>query len=915
MGAGSPIGRTEVLAEAWRWLTDQHSLLVTGPPGAGRSTVLHALADRATAAGTRVLRSAPGPAEAELPFATLIDLLAGFAAADWARLPADWRAALARVEQARPAALSAADRLAVRLAVLRLLTAAAPVLLVIDDLPWVDPASAEVLRFVSRRVRRLPVRVLAAVRGRTTPPELRELCPEPVRVLPVPPLAEPALGELLEAHLGTRFPRPWLSRIAAVSGGNPRWALAIGQELAQLPALPTLVGALPVPAEVRAALREHLPELPASVRQTLLFVAAAGEAVAPQPAPTVGMLRRAGRGRVVADLAVASAQGVVSVDGGGRIRFTDAAVAAALYADLPAPARRRVHAALAAAVADPIARARHRALAAPGPSEAVARALMRAAQVARERGEPAVAAELGVLAADRTPGAERAAGRLVRAARDALAAGHRAWAQQIAEAVLAAVRARRPRVEAWLVLLDASGQALARTDALLRQALAETRNAPGLRARVGLRLGAKLLVEGAPEPALVESRRCEALAARAGDSATRLQALCLQATAELVLGRPELSATLQRAEQLAAGRADVPLLQGPRHVAARALLHADRLAEARQLIRQLLAQAERDGRPEDVVGVLLNLAEVDLRAGRCGPARQAAARARRVAREAGLSDGPGLAVAALVEAVAGDPARARAWAERGVGVSGVDGDRFFLLRNLHALGVAELLSGDAAAAVTALRRADELAAGMGELDPALFRFHADLAEALVAAQQLAEAAEVISRAQLAAQRCGRDGVRAELERASGVRALALGQVGEAADRLRAAAAASTDLPLAQVRALLALGVAERRRRRRAAAREAFEQAWELASRCQAETWVRRAAAELTRAAPVAGGELTALELRIAELVAEGATNKQVARAVSISVKTVEAYLTRVYRKLRVRSRTELASWLASVKYI
>lgn len=917
VGTRAPVGRDDLLAEAWHWLSEQHSVVLIGPPGAGRSILIEVLADRATAAGLRVLRAAPTEAESRLPFLALIDLLSGLDGIERERLPTAWRDLLAALERGEPVAETDRDRMTIRLAVVRLLAVAGPTLLVLDDLQWVDPDTTEVLRYLGRRLRQAPVQALAAIRtDGAAPAELIDLCPAPARVLALPPLLEPELDTLLAEHLGARLPRPWLTRVAAASGGNPRRALAIGQELRQLPTLPALTEPVPVPAELRVAARPRLTRLPTPVRHTLLLVSAATVGVAgTAPAPTAAVLRRAGRRRAAADLAIAADQEVVTLDGGGQVRFTDPLLGLILYQEAPEPLRRRAHAALSDAVPDPVVRAQHRALASVEPSEPLARALLRAAATVRRRGAPEIAAELAVLAADRSPAPGHAAGRLIQAATDALAAGHYAWAKQLAEAVLAVATRRRQRVAAWLVLLDAAGQALPHTDPLLQRAIAEAQDVAELRAQVGLRLVAKLLVQGAPESALTEARRCVELTERTRDTGALAQALCLRATAELVLGRPELTDTLHRVRRLAAAGTDLPLLQGPRHLAARALLHTDQLVQARTQLRELLAEAERYRRPEDVVGMLLNLAEVDLRAGWCASARQAAARARQVARAADLSAGPGLALSALAEAVAGDPDTAREWAERGAQLSEADGDRFFLLRNLHALGMAAMLAGDQEGALPPLRRAGELGAAMGELDPALFRFDTDLAEALIADQRLDEAAEVIAQAQARAKRCGRNSVVASLERAQALRELALGQVDTAAEGLQAAAAALTGLPLEQARSLLALGVAERRRRRRGAARAAFAQAWEIFTRAGAAVWAARAAAELTPVEPAADGTLTGVERRIAELVATGATNQQVARALSVSIKTVESYLTRIYRKLRVRSRTELAARLATLDNI
>ncbi|MDV7223579.1 helix-turn-helix transcriptional regulator, partial [Streptomyces prunicolor] len=252
--------------------------------------------------------------------------------------------------------------------------------------------------------------------------------------------------------------------------------------------------------------------------------------------------------------------------------------------------------------------------------------------------------------------------------------------------------------------------------------------------------------------------------------------------------------------------------------------------------------------------------------------------------------------------------------------SEADGDRLFLLRALAVLGQAELLTGDprgAAAAVEALHRVKELGAAMSAADPPLLHWYSDLAEALVVLGETDAAGVVIDEARTRVSVDAPGSVLAALERAEGLREAGLGRAKEGTVRLRAAVDRLRQLPLPVdlVRALIALGAVERRARHRNAARTALGEALETATRIGAVPLAARARDELARLE--AGDrdgegrpELTPTEARVAELVGGGATNREVAAELFISVKTVEGTLSRIYRKVGVRSRTALAHAMA-----
>jgi DNA-binding CsgD family transcriptional regulator len=199
-------------------------------------------------------------------------------------------------------------------------------------------------------------------------------------------------------------------------------------------------------------------------------------------------------------------------------------------------------------------------------------------------------------------------------------------------------------------------------------------------------------------------------------------------------------------------------------------------------------------------------------------------------------------------------------------------------------------------------------------EPGLTRFVPDLVEALVAVDRLDEAEDHLTWFGANAERLRRPSGQGSAARCSGFLAAARGDLAGASTQFEAALAyhEAAPIPFDRARTLLALGAARRRAKERRAARTALQQARDVFASLGAATWTQRAAAELARIGGRApsSGELTPVERRVAELVAAGRTNREVAAALFLSTRTVEGHLSRVYGKLGVRSRVELTRKLA-----
>jgi len=882
------------------------ALVLEGEAGIGKTTLWEEGRRLAAERGFALASARPAESEASLPYAALADLLEPLLRADRERLPDAQRAALDAALEGSGASAVAVSRAALRL--VQLAAERGRLLLAIDDVQWLDPPSESALAFVVRRLAGVAAGVLAARRsGEPLPAPLgldRALGARLASVR-VGPLSLGELDVVLRSSLGVGLSRPKIGRLHRACGGNPLYALEIAR----------LAGeeaggdeALPVPPQLGSVLAERVRLLPEEARSAALLASAALQ-------PTVRLVERASGGS--SGLAQAVEHDVLAVDR-DRLRFTHPLLAAATYAAAPPWERREAHARLAGAADGALERAHQLARATEDPDEEVAAELEAAAELAAARGVPDAAADLAEHAARLTPPSGGRLSRLAAAATFRLSAGDPDGARETLEDVCAALPAGPDRARVLARLADVvNPRDPRRAITLTRQALEEAEGEPALAVEIHLGLGTILWNTGSLERSLEHVREAVRLAEQVGDDQLLAMSLGELLHAEAVLGLPFSREIGARALELERRLDDLPPSSYSRPSIELAIVHTanDRLDEARPLFDAALRRIEAAGDEAIRWGVLARLSDLELRAGNFAEALRTAREAVELVR---LLDYPGLEryalapyAAALAHVGALDDAydAARSTLELSEGSE----NRLTALRALGTLGLVALSGGAADEAWSVLEpAAAELEAiGAGEL--AVFGIAQN---AIDAAAQLGRLDDVERLAGWVEQRgrpSGRAWHRAIAARGRALAAAGRGDAAAARDALAAALAAHDELgqPFELGRTLLVKGGIERRARQRAAARATLERALQLFDHLGAPRFAEKAAAELARIpgrAPSAG-ELTETERRVAASVAAGLSNKQTAARLFVTVRTVEANLSRVYAKLGVRSRTELAARL------
>jgi len=920
---GEVVGRERELAALEAFLEPPPeapaALVVEGEAGIGKTTLWLAGVKAARERGFQVLTAAPAEAERELALTAVGDLLGGALDTTLDKLPLPQRRALEVALLLDEGRGRPPDRRAVSLAfltTLRQLALAGPLLVAIDDVQWLDSASGAVLGFAARRLKGEQAGFLLFSRRTEPRADLAGMDgafeERRVRRLQLGPLTLGALTRLLRLRLQVTFPRPTLERLHQLSAGNPFYAIELGRALRD--GTLRFEPGLRLPVDLRRLVGARIEGLPHETRHALAVAAAAA-------APTLGLVG-AVTGAVPEQALQPAVEGNVVVVEDELIRFTHPLLASAAYGSISARQRRELHASLAASVDSAEERARHLALASTGPDEGVAATLEAVAHRVRSRGAPEMAAELLDQAYAMTPAedAERRTLRRMHAADYHLEAGDTLRARSLLEEAVAMAPSGRLRADALVHLAWAFAHELGYRRAAELFGEAATHAGDDLRIRTSIERGLAWCThhEGNLTLAEVHAQAALQIAERIPDPAGLAVALADVAFHQFLLGRGVPEAIMTRALALERETSEhLEIMGRPSWIQGMLLEWSGDLDGARSQLELLYSRAAEIGDANALPFIAVHLARVAQRAGRLEEARRFAEEASGAVLETGQGSERAfvLATGALIDVQLGRVEEARQALGEGLRIS-ESGSRPALFELLSVLGFLELSLGkpdDAMAAFGRLMR-DVPAAGFA--DPGLnMRFQADAVEALVELGRLDEAEILTDELEELGRRLDRPWALATSARSHGLLLSARGHTLGALDRLAVALAEHERVgePFELGRTLLVRGVIARRARQKRLARESLEAALDLFERLPAPLWAAKARADLARIGGrrPSGSSLTSTERQLAALVAEGLTNREAAARMFVTEHTVETSLVRIYAKLGVRSRTELAGRLAS----
>ncbi|WP_202610182.1 ATP-binding protein [Herbidospora solisilvae] len=898
IGRGAETARLEALVDGIRAQGD--ALVVRGAPGIGKSALLAVAAARARAGEVTVSSTSGVQSETHLPFAGLYQLVHPLlGSAD--DLPVRQRDAL--LGAFGMVDVSSPEPFLIALAVLNLLGEAAaqrPLLMIVDDVQWLDRPTTEVLGFVARRVRSEPIVLLLAVRdGHPTSLDDSDLAE-----LRLSGLGPHDAGALLDSR-APALPVGMRWRVLAEAAGNPLALVELPRALAA--ASTGNVEFLPLTARLERAFAARLALLPPGTR--LLLLAAAND----EPDLTAALKAAAivsGAGTTAHALIPAVEAGLVRSDSDG-VHFHHPLVRSAIYQKAGPADRLAVHAALAEVHAgNPDRRTWHRAAAIAHQDDSVAAELDQVADRARRRGAITVAVSALRRAAEVSEDPGDRVERLLRAAELSFELGRTG---QIAELIALA----EPELE---------GERQQARLAWLKEVLEENRNEGPPRI---LRLIAA--AENVADRTLaLNFLRAAALRCWWTDSGWELRQRVVTLAERLATGPhdPELLQILATVSPIESGGLVIERLESLRDTrfeapVARILGVAGGAVGAYDLAMPFLNAAVADLRAQGRLGLLaqalVSLMWSLIYGGDLPGALLAAEEAERLARETGQARWQTSAYVgqAMIAAFRGEETHGLALAAEGERALGARANSSNVALIEHARGVIALCAGRHEDAYAHLRRL---------FDPTDVAFHpvtrlwalTDLVEAALPAHR-EEVTSLVAEAEELGRRTPVPLLHHGLRHARALLADDADAEGLYREALNADQSA---LPIGRARLTFAYGVWLRRRRRIQEARVPLRTARDAFDALGLLAWGEKARQELRAAGEVSDlrvssgiDRLTPQELHIARLAAGGLSNREIGQQLYLSHRTVSTHLYRLFRKLGITARGQLRDALGPSAYV
>jgi DNA-binding CsgD family transcriptional regulator len=893
VGRSEELGRIDGLLSGARE-GQSGALVVRGEPGVGKTCVLDYAISRAGDFG--LLRAVGAESESDLAYSGLHQLLRA-STGRFGELPAAQAAALGVAFGGS----GQADRYAVFAAVLGMIAMLAddgPLLCVMDDAQWVDPASREALLFATRRLSDEGVVVLFGARdGEATYFEARGVAE--LALTGLQPLdAVQLVHESSRFHVAPAV----VARIVAETNGNPLALVEIPGALPERQRLgiEPLEDPLRGGAVVERAFGARVGTLSLGAQRALLIAAVSDS----DDLPTI-ILAAAHDGDCLDE---AERAGLIVLEQ-QRLGFRHPLVRSAIHGRSTGGARRGAHAALAEVLVgvDEDRAIWHRALATSGYDEDVASALVAMAGRARRRGGAESESRLLERSARLTADAERQASRLLAAGVAAYHAGRGESAGALLDEALE--RAADPLVRADIVnartyVARAQGEITDWIGPCLEHAAAIEARDPQRASQLLTQVWDYSVEQYEVEQARALLDRIIALAVGQLDDLHTVAARAWQAMVENDVAEAR-AATARGATLTTAQSVEFTIELGF------VLVYLGDCEGARALIEPLIARFRRESSLFDLIKALLVLAYLERRRGRLAEADAAATESCTLAAETGLVywECGGLGIAIATAALLGRDEAVVSIGERALELAPRVGLRSTTTDTWHSLGVSALATGKIDEAIDALERCRDELCGVPGVH---FFWEPDLVEAYVRAGRVDDAHATLTGLERLAARSKHELAPMEIARC---RALLAGESDADAAFDEALRLCDDDRwPIERGRTLLADGERLRRVGSRVRARTRLHEALAIFDRIGAAGLAARTRNELratgeTVATRLDPDQLTPQELQVAQLVGAGATNREAAASLFLSPKTIEKHLSSVYRKLGVRSRTELARTL------